>query len=197
MEPGALERLDRDEVGHVDAERLVLEAELAQLVGDLRGQTVGNPRLDGHRAAHGRDACAEALLREPGGEHAVVAGGGPEVPEDRVGTAREQREACVLVARPLADVRARDVADVVRVEQQDRAELRSLERCPGTVEPLPAQPREVDALLPVHCPCRVGRPDRTASRAHCVTSCESGAAAAWAREALRRKGKSAMKSSSA
>ena len=38
MEPGALQRLDRDEVRHVDAERLVLEAELAQLVGDLRGR---------------------------------------------------------------------------------------------------------------------------------------------------------------
>src|SRR4029079_933256 len=147
---------------------------------------------------HRGHAGAEALLREPGGEQLGVAGGRAEVPEDGIGPAREEREAGVLVARPLADVRARDVADVGRVEEQDCAEIRSLERRPGTFEPLPAQPRKVDALLPVHCPCRVGRPDRPAAHAHCVTSCESGAvAAAWDRETLARNGKSAMKASSA
>ena len=196
-EPGALQRLQGDEIRHVDAERLVVEPQLAQLVGDLRGEPVGDARLDGHRAPHRRDAGAEALLGKPGREHLVVAGGGAEVPEDRVGAPREQGEARVLVASPLADVRARDVADVVRVEQQDRAELRALEGCPGTFEPLPAQAREVEALLPVHCPRRVGRPVRTAARAHCVTSCESGGAAAWDRDVLARNGKSAMKSSSA
>ena len=156
VEPGAPQRFQGDEVRHVDPERLVGEPELAQLVGDLLGEPVGDARLDGHRASHRRDAGAEALLRKPGREQLVVAGGRAEVPEDGIGPAREEREAGVLVARPLADVRARDVADVVRVEEQDRAELRSLERRPRTFEPLPAQPRKVDALLPVHCPRRVG-----------------------------------------
>src|SRR4029078_1132725 len=139
----------------------------------------------------------EALLREPGGEQLVVAGGRAEVPEDGIGPAREERGAGVFVAGPLADVRARDVADVVRVEEQDRAEIRPLERRPGTFEALPAQPRKGDALLPVHSPCRVRPPARPAAHAHCVPSCESGAAAAWDPETLARNGKSAMKSSSA
>ena len=185
MDPGALQRLDRDEVGHVDAERLVLKPELAQLVRDLRAEPVGDPRLDGHRAAHRRDAGAEVLLGQPRREQLVVAGGRAEVPEDRIGAAREQREARVLVARPLADVRARDVADVVRVEQQHRAELRGLERRLRAVEPLLAQAREVDALLPVHRPRRVGRADRPASRAHCVTSCRE---LAHSRARRRRRG---------
>ena len=48
-----------------------------------------------------------------------------EVPEHRVALARQQHAARALVARPLADVRARDVADVVLVEEQHRAERRS------------------------------------------------------------------------
>ena len=126
--PGALQRLDRDEVGHVDAERLACEAALAQLVRDLRAEPVGDAGLDGHRAAHRRDAGAEVLRRQPRREELVVAGGRAEVPEDRIVAARQQREAGVLVARPLADVRARDVADVVRVEEQQRAEVGALER---------------------------------------------------------------------
>ena len=126
--PGALQRLDRDEVGHVDAERLACEPALAKLVRDLLAQPVGDPGLDRHRAAHRRDARAEVLGREPRGEELVMAGSGTEVPEDRVVAAREEREARVLVARPLADVRARDVADVVRVEEQQRPEVGCVER---------------------------------------------------------------------
>ena len=63
---GALERLDRDEVSHVDSERLVLEAELAQLVRDPLAEPVRDPGLDGHRAAHRRDTGAEVLLGSHG-----------------------------------------------------------------------------------------------------------------------------------
>ena len=73
VHPGALQRLDRDEVRHVDPERLVLEAELAQLVGDLLAEPVRDPGLDGHRAAHRRDAGAEVLRRAA---TARTAGGG-------------------------------------------------------------------------------------------------------------------------
>jgi hypothetical protein len=79
---------------------------------------------------------------------------GSEVPEDWIIPAREQGEPRVLVPRPLADMRTRDVADVVRVEEQHGTEIRRLERRLGAVEPLLAQPREVDALLPVN---RAGR----------------------------------------
>jgi hypothetical protein len=53
----------------------------------------------------------------------VMAGRGAEVPEDRVVASGEERVARVLVARPLADVRARDIADVVRVEEEQGAEI--------------------------------------------------------------------------
>ena len=204
VQPGALQRLDRDEVGHVDPERLVLETELAQLVSDLPAEPVRDPGLDGHRAAHRRDAGAEVLRREPGREQLVVAGRGSEVPEDRLRAAREEREARVLVPRPLADVRARDVSDVVRVEEQHRTEVRGLERRLRAFEALPAQSREVDALLPVDCARCVGGSDGPRSCGHCTTSwwesslTRAGDAAAVARpEALRSCRKSAMKSSSA
>ena len=60
-----------------------------------------------------------------------LARGRAEVPEDRVAVAAEQDEAGVLVPRPLADVRARDVADVVRVEEEQRAEIGRGQRGPA------------------------------------------------------------------
>ena len=61
----------------------------------------------------------------------------------------EQHEPRVLVARPLADVGARHVADVVRVEQQQRPELGGAQRRPGTSPDGPRAVGEVDPLLPV------------------------------------------------
>src|SRR4051812_12807675 len=99
-----------------------------------------------------------------------MAGGGAEVPENRVGTAQEQCEARVLVPGPFADVRARDVADVVRVEEQQRAESRGLERRLRPVEAVLTQAGEVDPLLPVDRPRGVGRADGPVSRGHPATS---------------------------
>ena len=137
LDSRALQRLDRDQVGHVDPERLALEAALAQLELDLQRERVGDPGLVRHRAAHRGDACAEALLRQPRREHPVVARRRAEVPQDGVVAAREEHPARVLVPRPLADVRARDVADVVRVEQEERAEVGLRERgsSPGRAGP--------------------------------------------------------------
>src|SRR5918992_1340697 len=63
--------------------------------------------------------------------------------------ARQQREARHLVARPLADVGAGDVADVVEVEEQQRAEFGGGQRLAGAAEAVGAQPLRVDPLLPV------------------------------------------------
>ena len=204
VHPGALQRLDRDEVRHVDPERFVVKAELAQLVGDLLAEPVRDSGLDGHRTAHGRDAGAEVLRRKPWREQLMVAGGRSEVPQDRLRAAHEQREAGVLVPCPLADVRTRDVADVVRVEQQHRSEVRSLERRLRAGETLLAQSREVDALLPVDGARCVGGADGPRWCGHCTTSCwgssltlEGGVTAGASPDALRRCRKSTMKSSSA
>ena len=157
MHAGALQRLDRDEIGHVDAERLAGQPALAQLVRDPLAEPVGNPGLDGHRAAHRRHTGPEVLRRKPRREELVVSRSGAEVPEDRVVTPRKQHVARVLVPCPLADVRARDVANVVRVEQEQRAEVGGFERSLGAIETVLAKPREVDPLLPVHRPRRIGR----------------------------------------
>ena len=170
VDAGALQRLERDHVGHVDAERLAGDAVLAQLVRDPRAEPVGDAGLDGHRPAHRRDAGAEVLGRKPRREELVVTRRRAEVPEDRVRAAREQREARVLVARPFADVRARDVADVVRVEEQERSEIRGLERRLRARETVAAEAREVDPLLPVHRPRRVGRAGKPAVHRHFSTS---------------------------
>src|SRR5579885_1536639 len=183
----ALQRLEGHEVCHVDPERLAGEPALAQLVCDARAEAVGDAGLARHGAAHRRDARAEALRREPRREQLVVPRGGAEVPEDRVVAAQQQHEACVLVARPLADVRARDVADVVRVEEEESTELRRVEGGFRALEALTTEAREVDSLLPVDRARRVRRADRPASHRHRRTS--------WS-DALRRRGKSAMRSSS-
>ncbi len=59
--------------------------------------------------------------RSHGQFSAVVLGGRAEVPDVRIAAAGQERVAGHLVARPLADVGARDVADVVEVEEQDGA----------------------------------------------------------------------------
>src|SRR5262245_62094353 len=76
--------------------------------------------------------------------------GGAEVPEDRLIILRQQRETADLVLRPGADVRRRDVTDVVHVEAEHGAELRLLEELLDPRKPLPAQPIEIDPLLPIH-----------------------------------------------
>src|SRR6478752_10591177 len=54
--------------------------------------------------------------------------GRAEVPQDRVATACQQHPARKLVAGPFADLGRRDVTNVVVIEQQQRAEIGSLER---------------------------------------------------------------------
>ena len=130
----------------------------------------GMPVSSGIAPRIGATPRAQVLRREPGRVELVVARRRAEVPEDRVVAARQQREARVLVARPLADVRARDVADVVRVEEQERAEIRGLERRLRPRETVAAQAGEVDPLLPVDRPRRVGRPGEPASHRHFSTS---------------------------
>ena len=88
-----------------------------------------------------------------------MASGGSEVPQQRVAGAREQREARVLVARPFADVRARHVADVVGVKQEQRAKIGGLQLSPCALQAIAAELREVDALLPIDRHGRAARRD--------------------------------------
>src|SRR6266700_1669967 len=112
---------------------------------------------------------------------------GAEVPHDRLAllaiALREQAEASGLVECPGADVGRREVPDVVEVEAQQRAHLRLSQRLLGALQPLPAEPVEVDARLPVHThrPEGLRHPAHslppTRSRALCAT--DSGVGTVW------------------
>ena len=78
-----------------------------------------------------------------------MSGRRPEVPDDRLATARQQREANHLVDGPSPDVGGGHVPDVGEVEAKDGAQLRPLEFGLETSKPLVTQPGHVDPLLPV------------------------------------------------
>ena len=120
----ALQREERLHVGEVDA-RAARSRARARAAPRRRGRPAGRARRSpaASRRASG-DAGAPARLGQPRRVELVVLGGRAEVPEHRIALARQQHAARALVARPLADVGARDVADVVLVEQQHRAEAR-------------------------------------------------------------------------
>jgi len=103
--------------------------------------------IDG--AAQTDEAGFAVLGLEPGGVELVVHGGGAEVPEDGVAVAGEQRPAAKLVALPLADLGRGDVADVVDVEDEQRAELGLLQRLLDAAQPIAVQPAVIDPFLEV------------------------------------------------
>ena len=123
---------------------------LAQLVRDLAGDVLGDAGVGVERAAQGGDAGAGPVgAVEPRVVELVVLGGRPEVPDDRLAAAGQQREPDQLVHRPRADVGRRHVADVGEVEGQQGAELRAVQRLAEPGQPLLAQVVEVDSPFPV------------------------------------------------
>src|SRR5918996_542730 len=96
-----------------------------------------------------RVAAVGVLGVEPGTLLAMGLGGGAEVPDPRLARTREQRVALRLVPGPVPDVRTGHVSDVGRLETQHRAEVRVVQRLPGTFETVRTEAVEVDPLLPV------------------------------------------------
>jgi hypothetical protein len=156
---------------HVDAERLVGDAELLELALDLLRDSLGDLGIGAECATQRRDAGTGAGL-EPGARRAlvrgvrigvhlggghveprvvqrVVLGRGAEVPRDRVAVARQQTEPDELVHRPGADVGRCHVPDVGEVEGEHGSHLRGFQLGLQPREALGAEPVEVDALLPV------------------------------------------------
>ena len=157
--PWRLQRENGRHVRDVDADRLVFKPRSRSSSSDQLGEIVRDAGRVRHRAAHRRHPRAPARLRQPRAVELVVLGGGAEVPEDRVVVAGQEREADVLVALPGADRGARHVAQVVRVEQQQRAEVRRRQRRLRPREPVSAQTVEIDPLLPVDRHRRASRRD--------------------------------------
>ncbi len=103
--------------------------------------------IDG--AAHADQTGLAVLRLEPRRIELVMNRGRAEIPQDRVLAARQQHEARELVARPFADLGRGDVADVVVVEQQQRAEVGCLKRRLRAGEAITVQAPVVDALLEI------------------------------------------------
>ena len=118
-----LERGEHRRLDDVHAERHVDDALGAEDLADLAGGRAEQAGIRCDGAAQPDHPGVDVLRAHPRAVEAMVLRGRAEVPDVRVAAARQQGVAGHLVARPLADVGARDVADVVEVEQQDGADV--------------------------------------------------------------------------
>src|SRR5258708_26411234 len=88
-------------------------------------------------------------MARPRVEELVMSCGGPEVPHDRLVPPRQKREPRRLVRRPRSNVGCGDVADVVHVEEKQRAHVGCVQSMLRAREAFATQSVEVGALLPV------------------------------------------------
>src|SRR5215470_2926368 len=117
-----LQREEERRLDQVDAERHPGDAFGFQDVAKLDGRLLEEPGLRGDRATHADHARERLARRDLRRVEAMVPRGGAEVPDPGLAVAGQQAPARELVARPLADDGAGEIADVVLVEDEDRAE---------------------------------------------------------------------------
>ena len=141
-----------------------------QDVADLHRRLLEEPRLGRDGAAHADHAREGLAGRDLRRVEAMVARGRAEVPHPGLAVPGEQAPARELVARPLADDGAREIADVVLVEHEERAEPRPRQRLARAPQAVGVQAAEVDALLEVdlHVSGRLERAVPAMARVHVV-----------------------------
>src|SRR5206468_2352963 len=127
---------------------------------DLLRRAREEPGPWGDGAAKPDEPGQRLLLGNPRRVEPVMARRRAEVPHPRLAVAGEERPPRELVARPLADDGRRHVANVVLVEQEQRAESGSRERLPHATQAIAVQPPEVHALFEVDLHV-AGRLERT------------------------------------
>ena len=133
----------------VEAQRHVADAFGVEQRLDLARRVAEQLDVGADRAAQAEQPRAAVVVMQPRRVQPMVLRRRAEIPDVRIAVAGEQRIARELVARPLADHRAGDVADVVLVEAQQRAQPRLGERGARAREAVVVQPAEIDALLEV------------------------------------------------
>ena len=170
-DPGPLKREQDRQLHHVDAERLVGDAELVQLPLDLAGDVLGDPGAGVERAAQRGDPGPGAALpprpgavvvrrvrvgvrhaagrRQPRVEQLVVLGGRAEVPDDRVGRRGSAARTGSACPSPRCRCGWRTCSGCWRSRRPAPRPARSARARPQPGQPLHAQPVELDALLPV------------------------------------------------
>src|SRR5207237_3047717 len=99
-----------------------------------------------------------------------------EIPDPRLAGAGQQAPPRELVARPLADDGAREIADVVLIEDEHGAEPGLCQRLPRAAEAIGVEALEIHALLEVHLrvPGRLQRPIPAVARIHVLGADGSG-----------------------
>ena len=160
----ALQGEQNRRLDHVDSDRLFVQTAHFQLDLNLFGHVFGAPHLRRHRPAQQRNSGSRALP-QPRAVELVMLRRRAEIPQDRLVILRQQREAADLVLRPCADVRGGDVAHIVHIEAQQRADLGFRQQRFNARQAFAAQTVEVDALLPIHRHRAVG------FQCHNKTSC--------------------------
>ena len=150
-----LQREQNRRLDDVDADRFLQKAARFELDAEFLRDVLGASHLGRHRSAQQRDAGARPLA-EPRAIELMVLRRRPEIPEDRLAVLRQQREPADLVLRPRADVGGGDVADVVHVEADERAQLRLRQQLFDARKALAAQAIEIDPPLPVDAHRAVG-----------------------------------------
>src|SRR5437867_5461944 len=145
-----LKREQEGRLDNVDAEGHVDDALLAEDRLDLARGLGEQARLRRDGAAQADEAGERVLGREPRRVEPVVAGRRPEIPHPGLAVAGQEAPARELIPGPLADDRARDVADIVLVEDEQRAKAGAGQGLANPAQPVGVQAAEVHALLEVH-----------------------------------------------
>ena len=133
---------------HVDADRLVLQVARFQFQLDFLRDIFGQTGAGVGRPAQGGNPCPRALA-QPRAVDLMMTRRRAEIPEDRLVILRQQGKAHQLVHRPGADMRGGDVANVVHVEAEQRAQLGLLQRALHPRQPLMAKTLDIDAFFPI------------------------------------------------
>ena len=146
-----LEREEEGRLHHVDARSAFPPRPRATRMSLIsRAARSKSPDFGDTAPAHADHAGQAMRGLEPGRVEAVMPGRRAEVPHPGLAVAGEEAVADELVARPLADHGAGDVADIVLVEDEEGAQPGAGQRLPRAPEPVGVQPPEVHALLEVH-----------------------------------------------
>ena len=141
-----LQRAQHRQLHEVDADRLVLDAVMDESLLDLLGEIGLHAEEGRQRPLHGRDRRRDIVLQPRRGD---ALGRWRGVPKEGRAFDRAERVAHLLVACPFADMGAGDVADIVEIEAQHRAETGMADRLLGALQPVLKQPVVVDAAFPV------------------------------------------------